>query len=104
MDVRLPRVPAYCIRGEVRDGKGRPVEQVALSIGQRWWSTGVFSQNGRFLIPHLVPGTYELVVTSRPGPGGRILARRRITIGNANVIGLLISIPGDILEHPPSAR
>ncbi len=102
MDIRLPRVPAYCVLGEVRDEQGRPVEQVALSIGQLWWNTGVFVQNGRFLIPHLVPGTYELVAASRWGPGGRVLARRRITIGRANVIGLLISIPGGIPEYPPS--
>lgn len=62
----LPReVPAYCVRGEVRDRSGKLVTDDPLHLemeGPSSWSTSVKNYEGRFLLTGLAAGAYKLTV------------------------------------------
>lgn len=67
-NVEMRRMPAFCVRGEVRDSKGTLRSDVALSVGEGSWSATVFNEGGRFLLTNLPAGSYVLMVgTLRPG-------------------------------------
>ncbi len=91
-DIILRRVPAYCVRGEVRDSNGVLRADVALTLEADSWSAGVINDGGRFLLTNLPPGSYTVAVHDRPKPG-RVLARRVIRVGARNVLDIVIRIP-----------
>lgn len=90
-DIRLRRVPAYCVRGEVRDGAGRLRGDVALSVSADSWSAAVLNEGGRFLLTSLPAGVYTLTVRDHPQLG-RELARRAIHVKASNVAAQVIII------------
>ena len=92
LDIRMRRVPAYCVRGEVRDHTGRLRSDLAIGLEQGSWSAGVFNEAGRFLLTNLPSGSYTLVIRERPQLG-RVLLRRAIHVGASNIVGLVIAVP-----------
>ncbi len=91
-DIRLRRVAAYCVPGEIRDAKGRLREDVAISIARDSQGSGaVINEGGRFLLTALPPGAYTLTVQDHPQLG-RILARRVIHVRSSNLAGQVIII------------
>jgi hypothetical protein len=92
IDLRLQRVPAFCVRGEVRDRNGTLRTDVAVGLEEGSWATGVFTEGGKFLLTHLPPGDYVLVVSEHPQLG-RELLRRTIRLGAANIPRLVLTLP-----------
>ena len=103
VDIQMRRVPAYCVRGEVRDITGSLVSQAAIAIEQGTWSAGVLSEGGRFLLTSLPPGAYTILVRDRP-QFGRVLARRIVNVRAANVDGLVIAVGPSLQSPSPPAR
>ena len=98
----MRRVPAYCVHGEVRDTMGSLVSQAAIAVEQGSWSSGVLNEGGRFLLTGLPSGSYTILIRDRPQLG-RVLARRIVHVGAANMDGLVITIaPGFRSPNPPA--
>jgi Carboxypeptidase regulatory-like domain len=95
VDIMMRRVPAYCVRGEVRDHRGALLSDAAIALEADSWSAGVLSEGGRFLLTHLPSGSYTVVVRDRPQVGC-VLVRRVIHVGAANIAGLVITVPSGL--------
>ena len=94
----MRRVPAYCVRGEVRDAGGALMSQAAIAVEQGSWSATVFNEGGRFLLTGLPSGSYTIRISDRPQLG-RVLARQTVKIGVASIDGLVITIGSSV--RPP---
>jgi len=92
VDILMRRVPAYCVRGEVRDDRGALLSDVAIALEGDSWSAGVLNEGGRFLLTNLPAGSYTLVISDRPRLG-RVLARRVIAVVASNMAGIVITAP-----------
>lgn len=103
VDIQLHRVPAYCVHGEVRDARGSLVSQAAIAVEQGSWSSTVLNEGGRFLLTSLPSGSYTILILDRPQLG-RILARRIVHVGTANIDGLVIIIASSFRPPNPAAR
>ena len=90
----LRRVPAYCVRGEVRDSRGALASGVHIVLEMPSGSGGVFNDGGRFLLAGLPAGNYT-VLAFPPGQGRDRppLAFRQFRITNHNVNKLVIVLP-----------
>lgn len=93
LEIRLPRVPAFCVRGEIRGADGALRPDAALAVSREGWSAGVENRQGRFLLTWLPAGVYELTVTAAPGRLAPLLAKKRIEIRTRNIAGLVIMVP-----------
>lgn len=65
VELRPREVPAYCVRGEVRDRSGKLVKDEPIHLEMEapsTWSTSVKNYEGRFLLTGLPAGTYKLTV------------------------------------------
>jgi hypothetical protein len=92
IDIIVRRVRAYCVRGEIRDGNGVLMADVAIALEADSWSAGIINEGGRFLLTNLPAGSYTVVVSDRPKPG-HILARQVIRVATGNIAGLVIRVP-----------
>jgi protocatechuate 3,4-dioxygenase beta subunit len=91
-DIILRRERAYCLRGEVRDGNGTLMADVAVALEADSWSAGVFNEGGRFLLTSLPAGTYTIVISDRRKLG-RTRARKLIHVAPGNLADLVVRIP-----------
>ena len=91
VELVMRRMPAYCVRGEVRDQLGALLSNVAIALETESWSAGVLNEGGRFLLTSLPPGAYTVVISDRPQLG-RVLVRREIHVLAENIAGLVITV------------
>jgi hypothetical protein len=87
----MRRVPTYCVHGEVRDAQVSLLSQAAIAVERGSWSSAVLNEGGRFLLTCLAPGSYTILILDRPQLG-RVLARRIVHVGAANIDSLVITI------------
>jgi len=92
IDIMMRRVRAYCLRGEVRDGNGVLMTDVAVTLETDSWSSGVITEGGRFLLNSLPAGIYTIVISDHPKLG-RVLARRVIRVTAGTPLDLVIRVP-----------
>jgi hypothetical protein len=97
IDIVMRRVPAYCVRGEVRDGRGVLLGDVGIALAQESWSAGVLNEGGRFLLTGLPAGSYTVLISDRPKPG-RVLARRVIHVSARSTVPIVITVARRSLE------
>jgi hypothetical protein len=88
----MRRVPAYCVRGELRGFLGTLPKDVVVTIERDSWSASVIVDGGRFLLTSLPAGSYTIVVHDQRQLG-RVLARRVVAVTTANVTGVVITVP-----------
>lgn len=95
-DLRLSDVPAFCVRGEVRDSKGVLMPGAAISVvaPEGGFAAGVLNEGGRFLLTRLPAGVYRIEVRDTPGLLGRLLVSRAVEVRGANVNGVVVRVPG----------
>jgi hypothetical protein len=103
VDIRMRRVPAYCVHGEVRDAEGSLVSHAVIGVEQGSWSAGVLNEGGRFLLTSLPSGAYSILIFDWPQLG-RVLVRRTFKIGAANIDGLVVTIGSSAWPPSPSIR
>lgn len=92
VNVTMRRVPAYCVRGELRGFLGTLPKDVVVTIERDSWSASVIVDGGRFLLTSLPAGSYTIVVHDQRQLG-RVLARRVVAVTTANVTGVVITVP-----------
>lgn len=97
IDIYLPRVPVFCVRGEVRGIAG--LRSFGITV-ERWddgfdswtWGAGVINEKGRFLLTFLPAGTYSLKVTDG-SRYGQIFAEKRFEVVDRNIKPLILNVP-----------
>ena len=102
IDFRMRKTRTYRISGKVADaGRTRPNMMVMLLPAQESFGfagrnyTPVRGPDGAFEIGGVLPGSYSLVAQRMGGPNERGTARQEVTVGNANVEGVVLTIsPG----------
>lgn len=92
IDIIMRRARAYCLRGQVRDGNGVLMTNVAVALETDSWSSGVITEGGRFLLTSLPAGIYTIVISDHPKLG-RVLARRVIRVTAGTPLDLVIRVP-----------
>jgi carboxypeptidase family protein len=117
VDILMKQVTVYRVRGKVVNllpkPRGTRWSQVqALRINQEagWESIGATSAgdaDGSFEIREIPPGNYGIRVMSRSDDGRMLVAQQDITVGNADVEGLTltieegVNIPGRVTWNGP---
>jgi hypothetical protein len=92
IDVVLRRVPAFCVRGEVRDRTGALRPDYAIGLEMDGSSTGVLSEGGRFLLTNLPMGSYTVAIFDKPQMGS-VVMRKVVQVEKANINRLVITLP-----------
>ncbi len=94
--IALPRVPAYCVRGEVRNRGGKRLVGVGITLrsSDLASTSTVFNGEGRFLLTGLPSGDYDLIVHASPLALGQApLAQQSVHVAGRNLDHFVIVVP-----------
>ena len=102
IDILMKQVTVYRVRGKVVNLLPKPsgrrwsqVNVLRINQGAGWESIGAASvgdADGSFEIREIPPGNYTIRVMSRSDDGRMLVTQRDITVGNADVEGLTLTI------------
>jgi hypothetical protein len=102
VDILMKQVTVYRVRGKVvnllpkpRGRRWSQVQVLRINQGAGWESIGAPSAgdtDGSFEIREIPPGNYTIQVMSRSDDGRMLVAQQDITVGNADVEGLTLTI------------
>jgi len=102
IDILMKQVTVYRVRGKVVNLLPKPsgrrwsqVHVLRINQGAGWESIGAASvgdADGSFEIREIPPGNYTIRVMSRSDDGRMLVTQRDITVGNADVEGLTLTI------------
>jgi hypothetical protein len=102
IDILMKQVTVYRVRGKVVNLLPKPsgrrwsqVEVLRINRGAGWESIGATSAgdaDGSFEIREIPPGNYTIRVLSRSDDGRMLVTQQDITVGNADVEGLTLTI------------
>ncbi len=101
LDFRLPKIPAFHVRGKVVDEAGPPARDTLLELDAQ--ETGIYPRiasvsiqaDGSFDLAAVVPGSYY-VVARRVNPDKFEFARETITVSDQDVNGVLITLSSGV--------
>jgi hypothetical protein len=102
IDILMKQVTVYRVRGKVVNLLPKPsgrrwsqVQVLRINQGAGWESIGATSSgdaDGSFEIREIPPGTYTIRVMSRLDDGRMLVTQQDITVGNADMEGLTLTI------------
>jgi protocatechuate 3,4-dioxygenase beta subunit len=97
IDIRMVAARSVTISGVVRRSDGAPMANPGVSLAQHWGtgssSRGAATQpDGTFRIQNVMPGTYYIEASSRPGTPDGEFASIPIKVGSEDIVGLSVTM------------